>query len=121
MPDNLQEIRKKLLDAALAAQDYDDIDDIKARLAEIGFVELSTKDALSEVKYEVFEAQNQIIKLQADAIEELLLITMLNLIVKLLVPLVNTYKPIHMLVRHVRQINTVWVALGDSLKQQTKV
>ncbi len=78
MPDNLQEIRKKLLDAALAAQDYDDIDDIKARLAEIGFVELSTKEALSEVKYELFEAQNQIIKLQADAIEELLLITMLH-------------------------------------------
>ena len=71
MPDNLQEIRKKLLDAALAAQDYDDIDDTKARLAEIGFVELSTKEALSEVKYELFEAQNQIIKLQADAIEEL--------------------------------------------------
>lgn len=78
MSDNLQEIREKLLDAAIAAQDFNSIDEIKTALINIGFVELSTKEALAEVKCELFEAQNQIIKLQADAIEELLLITMLH-------------------------------------------
>lgn len=78
MSDNLQEVRTKLLDAAIAAQDFNSVEEIKAALIDIGFVELNTKEALAEVKYELFEAQNQIIKLQADAIEELLLITMLH-------------------------------------------
>ncbi len=78
MTDNLQEVRTKLLDAAIAAQDFESIEEIRAALVNIGFVELGTKEALAEVKLELFEAQNQIIKLQADAIEELLLITMLH-------------------------------------------